>query len=78
MLHHRWLDIVLSAKWQDLIAYPLQRQQFASHIHFMTPLLPDTKSDKDAKKKKKRKKITGQYLHEYRCKNIQQNISKLD
>ena len=36
MLHHKWLDIVPSALWQDLIAYPLQRQQFAS----MNPRLP--------------------------------------
>ena len=26
MLHHKWLDIVLSAIQQDLIAYPFQRQ----------------------------------------------------
>ena len=26
MLHHKWLDIVLSATQQDLIASPFQRQ----------------------------------------------------
>ena len=26
MLHHKWLDIVLSATQQDLIANPFQRQ----------------------------------------------------
>ena len=26
MLHHKWLDIILSATQQDLIAYPFQRQ----------------------------------------------------
>jgi len=30
MLHHKWLDIVPSAIQQDLIAYPFQRQWFAS------------------------------------------------
>ena len=30
MLHHKRLDIVPSAVQQDLIAYPFQRQQFAS------------------------------------------------
>ena len=30
MLHHKWLDIVPSAIQQDLIAYPLQMQEFAS------------------------------------------------
>ena len=30
MLHHKWLDIVLSAVRQELIAYPLQMQLFAS------------------------------------------------
>ena len=29
-LHHMWLDIVPSAIHQDLIAYPFQRQEFAS------------------------------------------------
>ena len=30
MLHHKWLDIVLCAIQQDLVAYPFQRQLFAS------------------------------------------------
>ena len=30
ILHHKWLDVVPSAIQQDLIAYPLQRQHFAS------------------------------------------------
>ena len=30
MLHHKWLDIVPSAVQWDLIAYPFQRQLFAS------------------------------------------------
>ena len=29
-LHHKWLDIVLSATQQDLTANPFQKQQFAS------------------------------------------------
>jgi len=30
MLHHKWPDIVPSAIQQDPIAYPFQKQQFAS------------------------------------------------
>ena len=36
MLHHRGLDIVSGATQQDLIAYSLQRQEFAT----MNPRLP--------------------------------------
>ena len=36
MLHHKWLDIVLSATEQDLIANPFQKQWFAS----INPKLP--------------------------------------
>ena len=41
-LHHKWLDVVPSATQQDLIAYPFQRQSFASvgfifgpHLHLV-------------------------------------------
>ena len=33
MLHHEWLDIVLSAIQQDLIAYSFQMEQ----LHLLTP-----------------------------------------
>ena len=36
MLHHKWLDIVPNAMQQDLIANPLQRQEFTS----INPKLP--------------------------------------
>ena len=36
MLRPKWLDIVLSATQQDLIAYPFQKQEFAS----INPKLP--------------------------------------
>ena len=36
MLHRKWLDLVPSATQQDLIAYPFQRQSFAS----INPKLP--------------------------------------
>ena len=36
MLHHKWLDIVPNAEQQDLIAYPTQKQEFAS----INPKLP--------------------------------------
>ena len=36
MFHHQWLDIVPCAIQQDLIAYPLQMQEFAS----INPIFP--------------------------------------
>ena len=36
MFHQKWLDVVLCALQQDLIAYPLQMQWFA----FTNPKLP--------------------------------------
>ena len=39
MVHHKWLDIVPSTILQDLIAYPLHRQEFAS-INIRFPVHP--------------------------------------
>ena len=36
MLHHKWVDIVLSATQQELIANPFQKHMFAS----INPTLP--------------------------------------
>ena len=53
MLHHKWLDIVPSAIWQDLIANPFQRQYSAYTMEYYSAI---------KKNKKKKKKKSGSTL----------------